>query len=78
MGDHIDCWRTHTGSDEVTDAGLKAFSAALGSSTTITTVKLIGKYKRLVCLDNRSFLCMRLDVWSVGGGGVQCVCVRSA
>ena len=28
---------------KVTDAGLQAFSAALGSSSTITTVGLIGK-----------------------------------
>ena len=44
VGARIDCWHAHTGSYNVTDAGLKAFSAALGSSTTITTVELIGKF----------------------------------
>ena len=34
---------THTDLDKVTDAGLKTFSAALGSSTSITTVKLACK-----------------------------------
>ena len=38
MGARIDCCHTHTDLEKVTDAGLKAFSAALGSSTTITTV----------------------------------------
>ena len=33
VGSRIDCWNSHTGLDEVTDVGLKAFSAALGSST---------------------------------------------
>jgi hypothetical protein len=50
VGSRIDCCHTHTGLDQVTDAGLKAFSAALGSSTTITTVTLHRKYKRLVTL----------------------------
>ena len=40
----------HTGLDEVTDAGLKAFSAALDSSTTITTVELNSKSEWLVKL----------------------------
>ena len=39
----INCWHTHTDLDKVTDAGLKAFSAALGSSTAITTVTLRSK-----------------------------------
>ena len=38
---------TYIGLDKVTDAGLKAFSAALGSSTTITTVKLTCKFECL-------------------------------
>ena len=67
VGAHIDCCHTHTELYKVTDAGLKAFSDALGSSTSITTVGLYGKYKWLVCLVNRGFLCMRLDVWAVGG-----------
>ena len=44
----IDCCHTHTELDEVTDAGLKAFSAALGSSSTITTVELKGKSECLL------------------------------
>ena len=82
VGPSIDCWYTHTGLRKVTDAGMKAFSAALGSSTTITTVGLDGKYKWLVCLAKRALLCMRLDVRSVGGcdgiDSLRCVCVRSA
>ena len=50
VGAHIDCWHTQTGLGKVTDAGLKAFGAALGSSTTITTVTLYGKYAWLVTL----------------------------
>ena len=46
----INCWHTHTDLDKVTDAGLKAFSAALGSSSTITTVKLNGKSEWLITL----------------------------
>ena len=42
VGARIDCCHTHTDLDKVTDAGLKAFSAALGSSTTITTVDFRG------------------------------------
>ncbi len=45
MGSRIDRYHTYTGLDNVTDAGLKAFSAALSSSSTITTVTLQGKYK---------------------------------
>ena len=41
--DRIDCCHSRTDLREVTDAGLKAFSAVLGSSTTITTVELYGK-----------------------------------
>ena len=70
------CWRRavpHTGFFHVTDAGLEVFSAALRSSTTITAVTLYGKYKWLVCLANRNFLCMQLDVRSVGGCGVVCL-----
>ena len=33
---------SHIGLNKVTDAGLKAFSAALGSNTTVTTVTLCG------------------------------------
>ena len=40
----------HTGLGNVTDAGLKAFSAALGSNTTITTVMLTSKSEWLVTL----------------------------
>ena len=43
VGSRIDCWDTHTALDEVTDAGIKDLSAALGSSTTITAVTLDGK-----------------------------------
>ena len=50
VGSRIECCQTHTELDKVTDAGLKAFSAALGSSTTITTVMLAGKYEWLVKL----------------------------
>ena len=40
VGARIDCCYTHTGLRKVTDAGMKDFSAALGSSSTITTVEL--------------------------------------
>ena len=50
VGARIDCWHTHTGLDKVTDAGLEGFSAALGSSKTITTVKLSCKSEWLVIL----------------------------
>ena len=39
----IDGCHTHTELPRVTDADLKAFSDALGSSTAITAVKLSGK-----------------------------------
>ena len=42
------CWHKNIVQDDVTDAGLEAFSAALGSSSTITTVELESKFK---CLD---------------------------
>ena len=45
VGTHIDCCYSHTVYDKVTDAGLKAFSAALGSSTTITAVMVDSKYE---------------------------------
>ena len=50
VGSRIVCWHTHTGLGKVTDAGLKAFSAALGSSTTVTTVFLDGKSEWLAML----------------------------
>ena len=53
VGAHIDCWHTQTGLGKVTDAGLKAFGAALGSNTTITAVTLESKFKCMVCLTNR-------------------------
>ena len=40
---HYCCHNMHTDLMKVTDAGLKAFSAALGSSPTITTVTLDSK-----------------------------------
>ena len=39
----IDSWDSRTDLYKITDAGLKAFSAALGSSMSITTVTLLGK-----------------------------------
>ena len=68
VGAHIDWWDSHTGLYKVTDAGLKAFSAALGSSTTITTVTLGGKSECLACSYEwvHAWVCMR--VFSV------CVC----
>ena len=63
VGARIDYWHTHTDLIEFTDTGLKAFSAALASSTTITSVELHGKYEWVVCLDNRAFLCMRVSGW---------------
>ena len=66
VGAHINCRHSHTGID-ITDTGLKDFSAALGSSTTITKVELCGKYKCPVCLPKRVFLCVRLGVRPVGG-----------
>ena len=46
----IDCGHTHTDFEQVTDAGMKDFSAALGSSTSITTVTLQGKSEWMVTL----------------------------
>ena len=54
--------RTHTALKKVTDVGLKDFSAAVGSSSTITTVQLISKHGR---------------VWSVSAWGMVCVCVHT-
>ena len=48
-GARIDCCHSHTGIG-ITDTGLKAFSAALGSSTTVTTVFLDGKSEWLAML----------------------------
>ena len=50
VGARIDRYHTHTGLEKVTDAGLKDFSAAVGSSTTITTVVLGGQYEWLLKL----------------------------
>ena len=49
---------TNTGLD-ITDAGLKDFSAALASSSTITTVILRCKYECLLCVGE----CMRVFVY---------------
>ena len=84
VGSRIDCWHTHTDLDEVTDAGFKAFSAALGSSTSIATVNLTGESECLVRWV-RVLLCMRVClvgvsmwwyvVWCVGMGvSVVCLC----
>ena len=66
VGARIDCCHTHTDVEKVTDAGLKAFSAALGSSTAITTVGLYGKSEWLACSYQwvHAWGCMR--VCSVG------------
>ena len=66
---------THTDLQKVTDTGLKAFSAALGSSTTIIKVELDSKYECLACLYEcvHVMLCMR--VCSVGGWGLAWCCV---
>ena len=61
VGARIDCWHTHTGLNKVTDAGMKDFSAALASSTTITTVILVGT----------SVWCVRMS-----GPVCYCVCKR--
>ena len=50
VGARIDCCHTHTDLQKVTDIGLKAFSAVLGSSPTITTVELGCKSEWLVTL----------------------------
>ena len=55
VGACVDCCHTHTALHKITDAGMKAFSAALGSSRTITTVELDGKYAwlvKLLCADS--------------------------
>ena len=74
VGSRIDCQHSHTDLEKVTDAGLKAFSAALGSSSTITTVTLMGKSELLSCSYERShvLLCMRVCSVCV----CVCVCVR--
>ena len=73
-GARIDCCYTHTGLDQVTDAGLKAFSAALGSSTTITTVKLEGKWSMCWHAWGRVLVCMRVCSARRRGSGVMCMC----
>ena len=50
VGSRVDCCHTHADFKRVTDTGLKAFIAAVGSSSTITTVTLQGNYKWLVTL----------------------------
>ena len=82
VGDHIDWCHSHTGIG-ITDTGLKDFSAALGSSTTITAVTLYGKYISVWCVWTTVLFCvcgwmfgMWVDV--IVCGGVQCVCVASA
>ena len=71
-----------TGFDHVTDAGLKVFSAAVGSSWTITTVALDGKCECLVCLHEWTHVLVCMRVCSVGAWMrrcvVRCVCVTSA
>ena len=59
---------TNTGRDNITDAGMKAFSAALGSSSTITTVKLWCTYECLVCWHEWVRVLMCMFVWA-------CVCL---
>ncbi len=82
VGARIDCWHTHTGLSQVTDTGLKAFSAALGSSTTITTVDLSGKFAclvficvvRCVVVVHAGVFGLRVDVVWCGAvrGGLWC------
>ena len=45
----VDCQYTCTGLCNITDAGFTAFSTVLGSSSTITSVSLVGTYECLVC-----------------------------
>jgi hypothetical protein len=72
----FDCWHTHTVVPNVTDAGLKDFSAALSSSSTITTVLLYSKYEWLlcVCMSGPVRWCA-CGVCSVEGWVCVCVCV---
>ena len=73
VGSRIDCCHTRADFKRITDTGLKAFSAALRSSTTITTVTLGSTSACPVCCCTcgcvRS-LC-RCDA-------VLCACVTSA
>ena len=77
VGSRIDCCHTHTGLDNVTDAGLKDFSAVLGSSTTITTVELGGKQLRVVGNVVISGPCIGVHARVLGqkmGFSVVCLC----
>ena len=68
----------HTDFYQVTDAGFKAFSAALASSSSITEVELRCKFEWLVCWYEwgRVSVCMRVcGVWMWWG---VAVCVGSA
>ena len=56
---------SHTGM-KMHDAGFKAFSAGLGSSTTITAVELGGKYECLVCSYEWVHVLVCMRVYSVG------------
>ena len=67
VGAHIDCCHSHTGLD-ITDAGLKDFSAALASSTTITIVVLHGKFAWLVCSYEWSLVLLCMYVCGCGCG----------
>ena len=67
MGACIDCWHMHTDFDEVTDTGLKAFSAALSSNTDITTVKLKGTSAWRVRVSGSMCRCACGCVRSCGG-----------
>ena len=49
VGAHVDYCHAHTDLFKVTDFGLKAFSAALGSNTSITGVTLQSKYTSRWC-----------------------------
>ena len=72
VGACIDCCHTQTELGDVTDVGLKAFSAALGSNSTITTVKLKSKSEWLI-------VSMSGLVVSMSGAMCLCACgcVRS-
>ena len=72
VGARIDCCHTYTGLPKVTDVGLKDFSAALGSSSTITTVRLNGKPERLAsCSYEWTHVC-------VGDGAKQLMLIFGA